>query len=142
MDASPEYFTQQNFQSLQKDKSIYSTRKLDLTNTQPQTQLYTKYQKENFNPRKFATPKKAQTIYGLLVANPKEGESAQLTSPKMTTKLIAESNRYSLISLNISGLNSQAQAKRLDMETESTLLLHTRNTPQPQRQTSPQSKGL
>ena len=28
------------------------------------------------------------------------------------------------------------------MKTESILLLHTRNTPQPQRQTSPQSKGL
>ena len=33
-------------------------------------------------------------------------------------------------------------ANRLDTKTESSLLLHIRNTPQPQRQTSPQSKRL
>ena len=36
----------------------------------------------------------------------------------------------------------KTQANRLDMKIESILLLHTRNTPQPQKQTSPPSKGL
>ena len=36
----------------------------------------------------------------------------------------------------------KAQTIRLDVKTESILLLQKRNTPQPQRQTSPQSKGL
>ena len=36
----------------------------------------------------------------------------------------------------------KAQVKRMDTKTGSNILLFTRNTPQPPRQTLPQSKGL
>ena len=71
---------------------------------------------------------------------PKKGKTHKLTSPTMKTKLTGDSNHCSLISLNINGVNTplkKTQANRVDMKTESILLLHTRNTPQPQRQTSP-----
>ena len=59
----------------------------------------------------------------------------------MITKLTGDSNHWSLIFLNINGLNyKKAQGNRLDMKRGSILLLQTRNTPQ--RQTSSQSKGL
>ena len=51
---------------------------LDFTNTSPQIQPYTKYYKENSNPRMLATPTETQAIVGLIAANPKEEENAQI----------------------------------------------------------------
>ena len=62
--------------TVEEKKTRYSMTKPDLTNTQSQTQSYTKYQKENFNSRKLATSTKTQTIEGLTAANPKEGKDS------------------------------------------------------------------
>ena len=76
---------------------------------------------------------------------PKKGTTHTITLPRMKTKITETSSHWSLISLNINELNSpikKTQTNRLDTKTESILLLHIRNTLQPQRQTSPQSKGI
>ena len=60
-------------------------------------------------------------------------------------KMSGSNNYYSLISLNINGLNSpikKTQTNRLDTETGPYILLHTGNTPQGQRQKLSQTKRL
>ena len=63
----------------------------------------------------------------------------------MKTKITETSSHWSLISFNINGLNSPIKRHRLtDKKTESIFLLHKKeiHTPQTQRHTLPQSKGL
>ena len=60
-----------------------------------------------------ATPTKAQTIDDLITANPEEEKMHKLTSPTMKAKLTGESNQWSLISLNVNGLNSPIKRYRL-----------------------------
>ena len=60
-----------------------------------------------------ATPTKTQTIDDLITANPEEGKTHRLTSPTMKTKLTGDSNHWSLISLNVNGLNSPIKRHRL-----------------------------
>ena len=102
-----------NFPSLQKDKTRYSMRKPDLSNTQLQTQSYTKYYKKNSIQKKLATSTKTQTIDDLIAANLKEGKTYTITLPTMRTKITGASNHWSLISLNINGFNSPIKSHRL-----------------------------
>ena len=61
-----------------------------------------------------ATSTKTQTIDDFTAANPKEGINTHtITSPTMKTKITGASNHWSLISLNINGLNSPIKRHRL-----------------------------
>ena len=68
---------------------------------------------ENSSPRKLTTSTKTQTIDYLTVANPKEGKTHTIIPPTMKTKITGTSNHWSLISLNINGLNSSIKRHRL-----------------------------
>jgi exonuclease III len=64
--------------------------------------------------------------------------------PTLTTKIIGSNNYFSLISLNINGLNSsiKRQTNRLATQTGPNILLLTGNTSQGKRQTLPQSEKM
>jgi hypothetical protein len=64
--------------------------------------------------------------------------------PMLTTKIIGNNNSFSLISLNINGLNSPRKRHRLTdwlHKQDPTFLLLTGNPPQGKRQTLPHNKG-
>ena len=66
----------------------------------------------------------------LIPENPKDGKHT-LLSPTAKQKIAGIKNHWSLISLNINGLNSpikNTKADRMDIKTRANLLLHTRNT--------------
>ena len=60
-----------------------------------------------------ATSTKTRTIDDLIAGNPKKGKTHKITSPIMKTKIIRANNHWSLISLNINGLNSPIKRHRL-----------------------------
>ena len=87
----------------------------------------------------------------LTAANPIEEKHTHThtnhTTPPPTTKtdIKGTCNHWPLIFLNYQWTKfayKKTQANRRDLQTESILLLYTRNTPQLQRQTLPQSKIL
>jgi hypothetical protein len=61
--------------------------------------------------------------------------------PMLTTKIIESNNYFSLISLNINGLNSLLKRHRLATQTGPNVLLLTGNPSQGKRQTLPQSES-
>ena len=64
--------------------------------------------------------------------------------PTLTIKITGSNNYFSLISLNINGLNSsiKRQTNRLATQKGPNIFLLIENPPQGQRQTLPQSKWL
>jgi exonuclease III len=64
--------------------------------------------------------------------------------PTLTTKIIGSNNYFSLISLNINGLNSpiKRQTNRLATQTGPNILLLTGNPSQGKRKTLPQNERL
>ena len=61
-----------------------------------------------------ATSTKTQTIDDLTAENPKEGKNIHNSIRKMKPKIKQDSNHWSLISLNINGLNSSIKRHRLN----------------------------
>ena len=60
-----------------------------------------------------ATSTKTHTIDDLITGNTKGEKRHKLTSPMMKTKLTGDSNHWSLISLNVNGLNSSIKRHRI-----------------------------
>jgi exonuclease III len=62
----------------------------------------------------------------------------------LTTKIVGSNNYFSIISLNINGINSpiKRQSNRLGTQTGPNILLLTGNPSQGKRQTLPQSERL
>jgi hypothetical protein len=67
---------------------------------------------ENSKIRRQTTPKKKQEC-NLLSTNPNEDSHTNIIPP-LTTKIIGGNNHYSLIYLNINGLNSSKKKKDID----------------------------
>ena len=84
---------------------------------------------ENSNTRRETTPYKKQES-NLLSTNPKEDSH---TNIKITSKITGSNNHYSLIFLNINGLNFPIERHRITdwiSKTGPSILLHTGNAPQ------------
>ena len=119
--------------SLQMEKTGYSTTKSNLNNMYSQIQHCRRHQ----NPRKLITTMKIQSINNLTPLKPKEWERAHTN-----IKIVRINKNWSLFSLNVNELNKNTQINKIDVKSGSILLLHTRNIPQHQRQSLPQSKWL
>ena len=82
---------------------------------------------ENYNTRRETTSQKKQESN--LSTNPKEDSHINLIPP-LTTKITGSNNHFSLISLNVNGLNSPIKRHRLpDLIGKQDILLHTGNAP-------------
>ena len=92
-------------------KPRYARTKPNLHNNFPQIQLYKGQSLENSNTSRESTPKKKQES-NPLSTNSKEDSHTNII-PYLTTKITERNNHYSLISLNISGLNYPIKRHKL-----------------------------
>jgi hypothetical protein len=111
------------------EKTKYSRAKPNSNGTYLPTQPYRGFCEENSNTKKILAPKKGQDIKHLTTKSKAESHKHIKTPTK--TNMSGTNSHLSLTSLNVNVLNSPVKRHT---KTRSSILLHTRNTPQQERQ--------